>query len=195
MNEPIQENKDVENKLIILYLINRMELPMSREQITDVIVDGDFMDYYTLQQNLSEMVESNFLESSQENAMDNKTTRFTITEEGSAALGLFERRITFPTRQAINRYANENRKKIKKEYEKTATYFPDDDNDEFRVKCGVYEDNRALLELLISVDTRDQAKFIQSNWQKNASLLYSHIINALTTQVVHNDAPTDPQHP
>ncbi|MCL2500450.1 MAG: DUF4364 family protein [Defluviitaleaceae bacterium] len=192
MTDPMQEYKDVENKLIILYLLNRMVLPMSRGQIVEMVLSGDFMDFFTLQQNLSEMVEMGFLDTSQENASDNNTTRYTTTEDGANTLEFFERRIAFGTRQAIIRYANENRQKIKKDYEKTATYFPDENNDEFRVKCGVYEDKRALLELFISVDTREQAKFIQMNWQRNASVLYGQIINALTTQIEQNEtSPND----
>jgi DNA-binding PadR family transcriptional regulator len=182
MADPAHEFKTVENKLIVLYLLNRMVLPMSRGQIAEMVLSGDFMDFFTLQQALSEMVDIGYLDASQENAADNNTTRYTLTEEGTNTLEFFERRITFSTRQAIIRYANENRQKIQKDYEKTATYFPDENNDEFRVKCGVYEDKRALLELFISVDTREQAKFIQSNWQRNASVLYGRIIDALTTQ-------------
>ncbi|MCL2604341.1 MAG: DUF4364 family protein [Defluviitaleaceae bacterium] len=191
MTDPMPEYKDVENKLIILYLLNRMVLPMSRGQIAEMVLSGEFMDFFTLQQNLSEMVEIGFLDASQENAADNNTTRYTATEDGANTLEFFERRIAFSTRQAINRYANENRQKIKKDYEKTATYFPDENNDEFRVKCGVYEDKRALLELFISVDTREQAKFIQTNWQKNASVLYGQIINALTTQIAESSVDTE----
>lgn len=178
MSEPIKDYKEVENKLIILYLINRMVLPMSRAQITDVVLDGEFMDYYTLQQNLSEMVEMGFLDASQENTGDYNTTRFVMTEDGSSTLGFFEKRISFATRQAINRYTNENRDEIKKDYEKTATYFPDDENDEFRVKCGIYEDERALLEVFVTVDTREQAKLIQTNWRTNAEM-YGRIISVL----------------
>jgi DNA-binding PadR family transcriptional regulator len=191
VTDSLPDYKDVENKLIILYLINRLVLPMSREQITDVIVDGDLMDYYTLQQNLYEMVDMGLLESSQENSMENNITHFTATEEGTATLELFERRITLGVRQAINRYANENRKKIEKDYEKTATYFYDEDRDEFRIKCGVYEGKRALLELFISVDTREQAKFIQTNWQTNSGALYGKIYEALTTQALQNEQPPE----
>jgi hypothetical protein len=37
------------------------------------------------------------------------------------------------------------------------------------------------MELSISVDTREQAKLIQSNWKANAKVLYGRIIETLTT--------------
>ena len=174
------EYNNAENKLLLLYLINRMEFPMSRAQVTDFVSGADFMDYYTLQQTLAVMVEGGLLDATEENALDNNTTRYVVTDEGLINLEYFEKHIPWSRRQAIDRYINDNRGKIKKDYENTATYFPNVENDEFRVKCGVYEDKRALLELFVSVDTREQAKLIQSNWRANASVLYQRIIEALT---------------
>ena len=73
----------------------------------------------------------------------------------------------------------DNRKNIKKAYENTATYFSNTDTADFTVKCGVYEDDRALMEITISVDTREQARQIQSNWKKNANTLYGKLIETL----------------
>jgi len=175
-----REYKNVEDKLLLLYLINRMEFPMSRAQVTDFVNDADFMDYYTIQQTLAVLVEGGHLDATEENALDKNTTRYVVTGEGQTTLDFFEKHIPWSKRQAIDNYINENRGKIKKDYENTATYFPNMDNDEFLVKCGVYEDKRALLELVVSVDTREQAKLIQSNWRANASGLYQRIIEALT---------------
>ena len=178
MTDPIDNS--IENKLLLLYLISRMELPMSRAQITDFVQDADYMDYYTLQQTLAALIDASHLEATVENALDNNTTRYAVTDEGQVSLDFFEKQLPWSKRQSIDRYIIENRGKIKKDYENIATYFPNMENDEFRVKCGVYEDKRALLELVVSVDTREQAKLIQSNWRANASSLYQRIIEALT---------------
>lgn len=176
------EYKDVENKLLILYLINRLELPMSRAQIVDFIMQKELMDYFTLEQTLAGMAEAGLLEAVVEtDAQDVNTTRYLVTGEGLTMLEYFEGRITRPVRLLINQYIEENRGKIKKDFENVANYFPNVDNNEFKVKCGVYEDNRAIIELFVSVDTREQAKLIQANWRTNASELYTKIIEALTS--------------
>jgi DNA-binding PadR family transcriptional regulator len=167
--------KEAENKLLLLYLIDKMDLPLSRSQITDYVREAEFMDYFTLSQTLSDMVENGFLE----NTVENNTTRYSITGDGQTMLEYFEKHIPVSIRTMINGYVHNNRRNIKKEYEMTATYFPNAENDEFVVKCGVYEDERTLLELAISVDTRDQAKLIQTNWKANAKFLYGRIIEAL----------------
>lgn len=176
------EYKDVENKLLILYLINRMELSMSRAQITDFVMSKDFMNYFTLEQTLSVMLEQGLLEVTQETAQDASTTRYTVTNDGLTNLEYFTNHIPRTVRVIINQYIEENRGKIKRDYESTANYFPNVEHNEFQVKCGVYEDKRALLEIAISVDTREQAKQIQANWRNNSSLMYQRIIDALTSQ-------------
>ncbi|MCL2398284.1 MAG: DUF4364 family protein [Defluviitaleaceae bacterium] len=169
------DGQSPENKLLLLYLIEKMDLPLSRSQITDYIREDDYMDYYTLQQSLADMVDGGYLDVT----TDNNNTIYTITDEGLQTLEYFEEHIPLNIRSKINQYIKENRKDIKRSFENTATFFPNAENDEFMVKCGVYEEARVLMELSISVDTRDQARIIQNNWKANAKTLYGDIIGIL----------------
>jgi len=169
------KSNDPKSKLLLLYLIGKMDLPLSRSQITDCVIEAEFMDYYTLQQALAEMVEGCYLESS----IDNNNTHYTITEEGLLTLEYFEKHIPASIREKINNYVKANRGEIKRSFENTATFFPNAEKNEFLVKCGVYEEGRILMELSISVDTRDQARMIQNNWKNNAKTLYGDIISVL----------------
>ena len=170
----------LENKLMLLYLIDRMELPMSRGQITEYIRESEIMNYYTMQESLTDMCESGMLEATQENTSDNSTTRYAITEDGQNTLELLESHIPNRVRLGIDAYVKENRQLLKKVYENTATFFPNSENNEYKVKCGVYEEKRAIMELFISVETREQARLIQGNWKANSSVLYQRIMEALT---------------
>jgi hypothetical protein len=135
------------------------------------------MDYYTLQQTLADMVERGYLDIQQE---DN-STRYSVTGDGQQTLEYFEKHIPPTVRSKINTYVRDNRRIIKREYENTATYFPNNERGDYTVKCGVYEDERVLMELFITVDTREQAKLIQTNWKTNAKVLYGRIMEALVT--------------
>jgi len=176
------EYKEIENKLLIMYLINMMELPMSRPQITEFIIEKELMSYFTLEQNLTEMVERGFLEATRENAQDISTTRYSLTENGITNLDLLEKHIPRPARQIISTYVEDNRGRIIKSYEKTANYFPNPDNDGFTVKLGVYDDKRSalLMEISVAVATREQAKQIQAGWNANYSTLYQNVLEVLT---------------
>ena len=176
------EYKDIENKLLLLYLINCMELPMSRSQITDFIIEKDLMNNFVLEQHLTDLSDRGFLEETNENAQDVNTTRYALTEDGLSHLELLKNQIPRPVRQMIVQYVDENRGKIRKGFEKTAHYFPNVENDEYIVKCGVYDDKRSalLMELSVPVVTREQAKQLQSHWNANYNTLYQRIMAILT---------------
>ena len=176
------EYEDVENKLLILYLISSMDLPMSRVQIANFFTEKELMNQFVLLQNLEDMVERGFLEATSENAEDVGTTNYNLTEEGSSHLEHLESLIPRPVRQAIDNSIDETRGKIRKGFEKTANYFPNVENDEYIVKCGVYDDKRGtmLMEISLPVATREQAKFIQANWNDNYTSIYQKVLVALT---------------
>lgn len=56
-----------ENKLIILYLIEKIEIPLSNSEIWQFALEKNLMDYFSVQQYLSELVESGLLEMTTEN--------------------------------------------------------------------------------------------------------------------------------
>ncbi|MCL1884352.1 MAG: DUF4364 family protein [Defluviitaleaceae bacterium] len=175
------EYRDAENKLLLLYLINVMDLPMSRSQITDFVIQKDLMNHFVLEQNLTDMVERGFLDTTCENSQDETTTNYALTEEGLTNLELLQNQLPRPLRNIIDQYVDDTRGKIKKGFEKTAHYFPNIENDEYIVKCGVYDDKRGsmLMEISVPVVTREQAKQIQANWNANYNSLYQKILMTL----------------
>jgi len=176
------EYKDVENKLLILYLINLMDLPMSRAQLTDFIIAKEIMNHFTLEDHLTDMVDRGFLEAAHEITQDETTTRYSLTEDGHIHLEHLNEHIPRPARNMINKYVSETRGKIRKGFEKTCHYFPDIENDEFIVKGGIYDDKRGslLMEITVPVATREQAKQLQANWNANYNSIYQRVLAALT---------------
>ena len=170
---------NTENKLLILYLINKMDLPLARSHISDYFTSVEFMDYYTVQETLAELVDANYLDA----ATDGNVTRYTVTGDGLQTLEFFEKHISIPKRAKINQYIKENRKDIKREFEKTVIFFHNEVYNDYIIKCGVYDEDQMLMELSISVDTREQARMIETNWNKNAKTLYGEIIRTLVKVV------------
>ena len=178
------EYKDIENKLLLLFFINSMDFDMSHAQITDFVIEKDLMNHFVLEQNLTDLLERGFLKLSKKDSADENVTLYSLTELGVSHLELLEGQIPRSARNTITQYVTENRGKIKKYYEKTANYFVDAENDEFIVKCGVYDvydDKRTMLmEISVPVVTREQVKQLQNNWNENYSSLYRKILEILT---------------
>lgn len=175
----LDEYGEVEHKLLILYLIESMEIPLSYNQISDFILDVGYMDYITLITCLADMEEADYLDKTTEGT----SNRYTVTRNGTEALELFGKRIPISIKNRIKQYIVENKNYIKKDYEIIANYFEevlDDGTFEYIVKCGTYENDTMLMELNISVVSKDQAKLICNNWKNNVSTIYTNIIKEIT---------------
>lgn len=164
-----------ENKLIILFLLYQMDMPMSTAQLIDFAVGGEYMDYFSFQQYIAQLVEAGMVESG---TSENNSTTYSITPDGEEAVRIFSSSITYSMRNAICKYVLENKKRIKREFEVVANYFYNAEND-YIVKCGVYEDDMALMEISVSVVSKEQAKIIKRNWKERVTELYGKILSTM----------------
>lgn len=172
---PIDSLDQAEKKLLLLYLIDKVELPLTQSQISEFALEENYMNYFSLQQFLADMVEVNYLEKS----FENNTTYYSVTDQGLIALEYFKKRIPTQLKKKIKEYILHNKKAIKKDYEVIANYFYDRNTNEYIIKCGIYDDEMTLMELTLSVVSRDEAKLICNNWRGNVKNLYGDILNKL----------------
>lgn len=170
-------SKIAENKLIILYLLERMGIALSNSEICQFSLEKNYMSYFAVQQYLSELVEVGWINKTREN----NNTRYTLTNKGEEIINYFIRHISDKAKTEINVYASENSKRIKTEYEVTANYFLEL-NDDFLVKCSLLDsDGYNLMEINLAVATKEQAKLICDNWKRNVNSLYGSILSSLIT--------------
>ena len=164
-----------EHKLIILHLLQKMGIALSNSEICQFLLEKNYMDYFSVQQYLAELVDAGWLEKSREQ----NHTRYTLTDEGEETVNYFLNHISEHAKTEINTYGQENSKRIRAEYAVTANYFPEI-NDDFLVKCGLNDDNgNVLMEVSVSVVSKQQALAICRNWRKNVSHLYGSILTSL----------------
>lgn len=166
-----------ENKLILLFLLYQMDTPMSLTQIAEFAVDNEYMDYFSFQQYLHELTDEKLVEEHYENEIQ----RYALTGDGEHVLSYFSKQIPSPKRAAVFDYITRNKRRIKKDFSVVANYFYNREND-YVVKCGVYEDSRILMEINVSVPTKEDAKLLKKNWKNNISKVYGSVMHTLLTQ-------------
>lgn len=164
-----------ENKLILLYIIEKINMPVSNLQITKLILDNKFMNYFFLQQFLNELCDNGFLNA--ESIEDKKV--YSITANGRQTLSYFVNHIPAGIKARIDETIADVRKKIKNETLITADFMPESEN-KFSVHCRVKEDGFSLMDLNIAVGTKKDARTICENWKKHSNAIYSEIIDCLT---------------
>ncbi len=163
-----------ENKLLLLYLFNKIKFPVSNNQITQIVLENNFINYFTLQQYLTELVSSNFLKCTDESG----NHRFAITEKGNKVLSLFGNRISETKIETIDNYLGQKINNIKKEVTVTADYTIEHKNN-FIVNLKALENDSILIDIKINVGSNKQARDLCQKWKNDSSELYNKIIQLL----------------
>ena len=163
-----------ENKLLVLYVIKSLRQPISKTQLTEIILENNFINYFTLQQYISELETSKFVEYIEKN---NKKL-ITITTKGENVLSIFNERISPIKRDIIDNYISKTIDSIKKELTIHSDYTIEKNNS-FIVDLKALEDESLLIDLKISVPTKKQATSLCNRWKENPSDIYTKIVQVL----------------
>ena len=163
-----------ENKLLVLYVIQSLKQPISKTQLTEIILENNFINYFTLQQYISELESSEFVGYVEKN---NKKL-ITITKKGENVLSFFNERISPIKRDIIDNYISKTIDNIKKELTIHSDYTIEKNNS-FIVDLKALEDEILLIDLKISVQTKNQASNLCERWKENPSDIYTKIVQVL----------------
>ena len=75
---------------------------------------------------------------------------------------------------------------IEEEASVIAEFIPKNEND-YTIKCKIVENNETIFEVKTFAGSRDRAKRIVDNWNKNASKIYPKILDIL----LNDESSTD----
>ncbi|PKM94078.1 MAG: DUF4364 domain-containing protein [Firmicutes bacterium HGW-Firmicutes-1] len=163
------------NKLIILYMLNILNSPLTNSKISEFILNNGYTNYFSLQEYLNQMTESDLLKTTN----ISHTTMYYITESGKTTLEFFENRIPDSTKEEIVKYLNDNKFEIKSTLEISAEYYPGVKED-ILVHCVAKENKEIIMELKVTVYEKDYAIKICENWKSNNHEIYKNLLADLT---------------
>ena len=98
-------------KLIFLYLLDRVEFPLTNGQICAFVAEEQYTDYFTVQETLADMVESKLLETE----LVRNSTFYSLTDSGKETLSYFKDDISTAIRKDIENYLKKNKMKLRDE--------------------------------------------------------------------------------
>lgn len=170
------DNKTLaESKLIILYILDKINKPIENEALLKLVLSITDMNYFYFQQFLLDLLNTNYISSSTEN----NESIYSITNSGKEVLELTKNIIPGLIKFKIDNGFKENLEQIKNEFSVTAEFDPQDEN-EYTVKCKIIEDTKVLFELQTFAGSSEQAKNMVDNWKNNASVIYPKILEILS---------------
>lgn len=162
------------HKLMILYILNKIEMALTNSQLTQIVMENEIMNYFALQQFILELEEGHFTNHFVE---DNKDYMH-ITHDGLKMLEFFMARIPEDLKDRVDKYIETSKEIILKEMQIKSDYLKKNDN-EFIVNLKVIENQSYLINIDLNVASKEQAKSICDNWKQNAENLYGEIIEVL----------------
>lgn len=168
-----------QNKLLLLYIIDKSEKPLTNEEITEFVLENNYMNYFLIQQYLSELVNSKFIEYA--NKEDKKV--YIILDKGRVTLYYFEDRIPTNIKVDISNKFIEQKNIEKRATQVIGEYFKKDEY-EYTVNLKLVENEDTLFSLYLNVTTAKQAKKICDTWKDNTEYIFKNILNMLADDEV-----------
>lgn len=161
-------------KLIILFMLDRVDFPLTTSQLSQFILDKGYTNYFSFQQALNELEDAGFIHSE----LIRNTTQFHLTPEGKEALDLFDYKISNAIKDDIYAYFSAEKINLRNEVEIFATYYPAK-REEYTVQCTILERKETMLDIKLNVPSLEQATRICDTWQEKSNTIYDYLVRQL----------------
>ena len=161
-------------KLIVLYMLNRVNFSLTNAQIGDYVLEKGYTNYITLQQAISELIGSDMIKA---NSIRNRTF-LEITDSGRETLGFFENRISTAIKEDIDNYFKENQYELKNELSIASNYYKATSG-EYEANLLIKEKGINLVNLTLSLPDEELAASICDKWETASQDVYNMLIEKL----------------
>ena len=163
-------------KMIVLYMLNRSDVTLSKSQIYDFILDNEYTTFLTLQEVFGEMRDQKLVV---EKTSRNRTY-LELTDEGREALRFFITEINPAIIQQVDEFLKKNRIRLRNESSILADYLKRTSG-EYEAHLMAKENGEAIIDLKLAVPTEEMAAFVCDRWQKESQTIYQYLVDRLLT--------------
>lgn len=161
-------------KLIVLYMLGRVDFPLTKTQVDDFILEKEYTNYLTLQQVIAELIDTNLIIAK---TIRNRT-HLSVTEEGKSTLTFFQNRLNEAFKTDIDAYLKENELELRNEVSILSDYYKSTSG-EFEAHLVAKEKEITLVDIKLSVPLEEMASSICENWTKKNQSIYKYLTEQL----------------
>ncbi|MCD8325160.1 MAG: DUF4364 family protein [Lachnospiraceae bacterium] len=161
-------------KLLILYMLNQVEFPLTTAQVSEFILGRNYASYYSLQQALDELPDAGLI---QTETVRNRTF-LTITGAGKETLGYLSDRINPEIKKDTLAYFHEHEIKLRNEHSIAANYYRSTSG-EYEVHMTAKEGKLVLIDLTLSVPDQKMAQGMCEKWERRNQEIYQYLMEQL----------------
>lgn len=174
----MKQNSDntalAENKVLILYILEQINGEIIEDGLFKIISSINNVNYFYFKQVLTDLIDSKLVGT----YTKDEDPLIRITSEGKNALSLTKEVLPGILKLKADNLFKKELLSIEEESSVIAEYTPKSEND-YTVKCKIVENNETIFEVKTYAGSRERAKRIVDNWNKNAQEIYPKILNLL----------------
>lgn len=161
-------------KLTILYMLDKVDFPLTNTQFSNFMLDRDYTTYFTIQQAINELIDAGLMRT--ESTHNN--THYHITPAGRETLSYFPDKISDAIKTDVSDYFAENGLKLREETSVIADYYKTT-SQKFAARCQIKERNDSLIDLTITTGSKAEAQAICANWKSRHEDVYGYLMDLL----------------
>ena len=165
-----------ENKVLILYTLSQIQNGLSNDGLYKIISSINDVNYFYFKEVLTDLLDSKLVGMFTKDEEDESVLK--ITSEGKNALSLTIDVLPGILKLKADNVFQKEFSSIADETSIIAEFIPRSEND-YTIKCKVIEKNETIFEVRTFAGSRDRAKKIVDNWNKNASKIYPKLLDLL----------------
>ncbi len=163
-----------ENKVLILYILNKLNEPITNDALLRLVLSVMDMNYFYFQQFLLDLLENKYITCFEQEGKN----VYLITEKGKETLKLTSNILPGIIKLKVDTSFKNELSSVAEEESITAEFTPRSEND-YTVTCKINENNSCIFEVSVFAGSREEAKKIVDNWKENAYRIYPEILNSL----------------
>ena len=163
-----------ENKVLMLYILSCINGDITQDGLFKIISSINDINYFYFKQVLTDLMDSKLVGSYTK--VNEQVIK--ITSEGKNAYILTKDILPGIMKLKADNIFKKEFSDIEEKSSIIAEFTPKSEN-EYIIKCKIVENNETIFEVKTFAGTRDRAKRIVDNWNKNANSIYPKILNML----------------
>lgn len=167
-----------DKRLILLYVLNKISIPLTFERIVYIACGNEWTNYFDLSEALAELTESELLTSE----ADAAGQTFVISPAGKEALNEFMSRIPYSLREEIESFCEANARRIRMVSQNLSRMYKKSDG-MWEVRLWVEENGAEQLSITVTCPTRTYANELCNRWVDRASDIYATVVDKLSKDV------------
>ena len=164
-----------DNKIIILYILEKNSKPLTVEQIAKFCEDFDDITYFDICTYIQELKSNGYIE---EIYTQSNGSSYVITASGLSTLQELLELIPGVNLHNIKKIISKNIVKAKTDFSIDNVVVPV--NDAFKVTCTIKEDKDEVVSITMYAANKDHARNITRNWNNNAEEIYDKLLEMMT---------------